>query len=201
MPEEGWPEEYWYDLLVAYHGSWNSKDPVGYKIERLRLSADGSYVGAVPFIDGFLAANKSAAYGRPVDIITQPGGVMYVSDDHAGVIYRVWYTPQQGRWCYSDKVCIDTVLEGEKNIQIRGSVRGVWSFEASFPITINLVSGAVVESYGTLEGDWMTEDYVPFHANISIPAGEEVASITLRKDNPSGLPEFDDEVTVSPDAI
>lgn len=126
---------------------------------------------------------------------------MYVSDDHAGVIYRIWYDPQVGQWCYNDSVCVDTVLEGETSVQIRGKVRGVWSFEASFPITINLVSGAAVESYGTLEGNWMTEDYVPFHANIIIPAGEEVASITLKKDNPSGMVEFDDQVTVSPDAI
>lgn len=26
FPEEGWPEEYWHNLLVAYHGSWNRTD-------------------------------------------------------------------------------------------------------------------------------------------------------------------------------
>ncbi|MHC4196723.1 MAG: PQQ-dependent sugar dehydrogenase [Planctomycetota bacterium] len=31
IPKEGWPEEYWYDLLVAYHGSWNRSVPTGYK--------------------------------------------------------------------------------------------------------------------------------------------------------------------------
>lgn len=202
VPEEGWPEEYWYDLLVAYHGSWNRSEPVGYKIERLKLSAEGEYLGSEPFIDGFLADDSEAAYGRPVDIITQPGGVMYVSDDHAGVIYRVWLTQlESNQWCYNDSVCVDTVMENETNVKIRGRVRGVWSFEASFPITINLANGNTVESYGTLEDDWMTEEFVPFHANITIPAGEEVASITLKKDNPSGMPELDDQVTVSPDAI
>ncbi|MEK7487788.1 MAG: PQQ-dependent sugar dehydrogenase, partial [Patescibacteria group bacterium] len=31
FPEEGWPQEYWYNLLVAYHGSWNKREPTGYK--------------------------------------------------------------------------------------------------------------------------------------------------------------------------
>src|SRR3989344_3051097 len=42
IPEEGWPEEYWYDLLVAYHGSWNRSDPTGYKVVRFKLDAQGN---------------------------------------------------------------------------------------------------------------------------------------------------------------
>lgn len=88
IPEEGWPENMWYDLLVAEHGSWNSSDPVGYKIVRLKLDAQGNYEGTEDFISGWLTA-KNEALGRPVDIMTQPGGVMYISDDRAGVIYKV----------------------------------------------------------------------------------------------------------------
>lgn len=90
IPEEGWPEEYWYNLLVAEHGSWNKKEPVGYKIVRVILDAKGNYKGTEDFLSGFLTKDNKAL-GRPVDIITHPGGVMYISDDHAGVIYRVYY--------------------------------------------------------------------------------------------------------------
>ena len=87
IPEEGWPEEYWYNMFVAYHGSWNRSVPTGYKITRYKLDAQGRYLGEEDFITGWL--KDSSALGRPVDILAQPGGVLYISDDHAGVIYRV----------------------------------------------------------------------------------------------------------------
>ena len=89
VPEEGWPKEYWYDLIVAYHGSWNRNEPTGYKVVRLKLDEDGNFEGVEDFITGWL--RPDGALGRPVDILLEPGGVMYISDDKAGVIYRVSY--------------------------------------------------------------------------------------------------------------
>ncbi len=87
IPEEGWPEDWWHDLIVAYHGSWNRSEPTGYKLVRYKLDAQGNYLGEEDFITGWLT--DQGALGRPVDILIQPGGVMYISDDTAGVIYRV----------------------------------------------------------------------------------------------------------------
>jgi glucose/arabinose dehydrogenase len=89
FPEEGWPEKYWYNLLVAYHGSWNRTVPTGYKIVRYILDSQGNYLGEEDFITGWLQGNE--AIGRPVDILIKPGGIIYISDDKAGVIYRVIY--------------------------------------------------------------------------------------------------------------
>jgi len=91
IPEEGWPEEYWHDLLVAYHGSWNRSAPTGYKIARFKFDGAGNFESQEDFISGWLV--PGGALGRPVDIMTEPGGVMYVSDDKAGVIYRIFYRP------------------------------------------------------------------------------------------------------------
>jgi glucose/arabinose dehydrogenase len=88
VPEEGWPEDYWYNALVSYHGSWNRSEPTGYKIMRYKLDARGNYLGSEDFLSGFLT--KSGALGRPVDILIQPAGTIYVSDDKAGVIYRIY---------------------------------------------------------------------------------------------------------------
>jgi glucose/arabinose dehydrogenase len=89
FPEEGWPEKYWHNLLVAYHGSWNRTVPTGYKIVRYILDFQGNYLGEEDFITGWLQENE--AIGRPVDILIKPGGIIYISDDKAGVIYRVIY--------------------------------------------------------------------------------------------------------------
>lgn len=89
VPEEGWPEAWWYDALVAYHGSWNRSIPTGYKIVRFPLDAKGAPEGKpVDFITGFMDENGTVI-GRPVDILIEPGGVMFVSDDKAGAIYRI----------------------------------------------------------------------------------------------------------------
>lgn len=88
VPEEGWPQEYWHNLFVAYHGSWNRNIPTGYKIVRYQLDAKGNMLGATDFMTGFID-QKNRVIGRPVDILIQPGGVMYVSDDKAGVIYKI----------------------------------------------------------------------------------------------------------------
>lgn len=88
VPEEGWPEEWWYDALVAYHGSWNRSEPTGYKIVRIPLDAQGNPEGEiVDFMTGFTTANQ--VIGRPVGLMIEPGGVLWVSDDEAGALYRL----------------------------------------------------------------------------------------------------------------
>jgi glucose/arabinose dehydrogenase len=93
VPEEGWPEEWWYDALVAYHGSWNRSTPTGYKIVRIPLDAQGNPTGAaVDFITDFTTDNK--VIGRPVDLMIEPGGVLWITDDEAGAVYRVARTAE-----------------------------------------------------------------------------------------------------------
>jgi glucose/arabinose dehydrogenase len=96
VPEEGWPEAWWHDLLVAYHGSWNRSVPTGYKVVRFDLSPEGVPATGTPIdvMTGFLpeGAKSSEPLGRPAGLLVEPGGVMYVSDDHAGAIYRVSLT-------------------------------------------------------------------------------------------------------------
>jgi glucose/arabinose dehydrogenase len=96
VPEEGWPEEYWHDALVAYHGSWNRSTPTGYKVVRIDfLNPQGTLRHdqfTTDFVTGFLpegGRGANDAIGRPAGILAEPGGVAYISDDRAGAIYRV----------------------------------------------------------------------------------------------------------------
>ncbi len=72
------------DLLVAYHGSWNRSEPVGYKIVKLTVFAD-SVGQAEDFISGWLTDGE--VLGRPVDLLFDQQGALYISDDKAGLIY------------------------------------------------------------------------------------------------------------------
>ncbi len=92
IPEEGWPDDMANDVLVAYHGSWNRSVPTGYKVVRFDLDDKRNAMGGpLDFLTGFLEAGQKEdeAVGRPVGLMAEPGGIVYVSDDRAGAIYRV----------------------------------------------------------------------------------------------------------------
>jgi glucose/arabinose dehydrogenase len=94
VPENSnWPAEYKNNLLVAYHGSWNRSVPTGYKIARYKLDAEGNVLdkNGEDFAAGWLQGGD--ALGRPVDLKFGPDGALYVSDDKAGVIYKIEYKP------------------------------------------------------------------------------------------------------------
>lgn len=82
------------DLFVAYHGSWNRSEPTGYKVVRFKNLGD-SYGPAVDFITGWLT--DEGALGRPVDIVINTVGDMFISDDKAQVIYRIYYAGEDSR--------------------------------------------------------------------------------------------------------
>ncbi len=93
IPEEDWPESMWFDLLVAYHGSWNRSVPTGYKIVRIVTNEKGEPTGVEDFVTGWLTADGKKL-GRPADIKVLSGGTAYISDDMNGVLYRLVRTTE-----------------------------------------------------------------------------------------------------------
>ncbi|UXX78464.1 sorbosone dehydrogenase family protein [Reichenbachiella carrageenanivorans] len=85
------PEDYQGDIFIAEHGSWNRSEKIGYRIMRVSM-AEGKATGYEPFVYGWLDEDEQEAFGRPVDVLIMPDGSMLVSDDKAGVIYRIAYT-------------------------------------------------------------------------------------------------------------
>ncbi|WP_027858535.1 PQQ-dependent sugar dehydrogenase [Marinobacterium jannaschii] len=73
-------------LLVAEHGSWNRSRKVGYRVVQLQVNGT-EVVSQTVLIDGWLQGQRH--WGRPVDIIEDLDGTLLISDDHAGVIYRL----------------------------------------------------------------------------------------------------------------
>jgi len=101
----------------------------------------------------------------------------------------------------SDLIVIDSprpnqTIKGETIIS--GRARGPWFFEASFPVKLfDETNKEIATTVAQAQGEWMTEGFVPFKATLLIPASfSGKATLLLKKDNPSGEPQFDDELIV-----
>ncbi|MDP2650452.1 MAG: Gmad2 immunoglobulin-like domain-containing protein [bacterium] len=84
-------------------------------------------------------------------------------------------------------------------LTVRGKARGMWYFEATFPIVLTDWDGKIIAQwYAQADGDWMTEEFVPFEGTLEFEKPEfgERGTLILRKDNPSGLPEHDDALEI-----
>ena len=91
--ENAFPPEYQGNLFVAYHGSWNSTDRRDCRVQMIVVEA-GEPVAAEPFLTGFRDDEEQQcnnAWGRPAGVAVGLDGVLYVSDDQNGQIYRVVY--------------------------------------------------------------------------------------------------------------
>jgi hypothetical protein len=103
---------------------------------------------------------------------------------------------------YKDLVVITQPLPGSSIVSpvvIEGRARGNWYFEASFPIVVVNADGATIgQGIAQAQSDWMTTEYVPFRAEITFtkPVTKNNGMIILQKDNPSGLPQYDDAFRV-----
>jgi glucose/arabinose dehydrogenase len=87
------PAEYRGDIFAAFHGSWNRKRRVGYKIVRVLFDkATGKPRGEVEdFVTGFVTPEGNV-WGRPVGITVAKDGALLFSEDGNKTIWRVSYT-------------------------------------------------------------------------------------------------------------
>lgn len=81
---------------------------------------------------------------------------------------------------------------------VRGAARGTWFFEAVLPMKVEDESGEVLLNTFFMTADnWMTTDFVDFEKTLTVPVDTRTdAVLVIMKDNPSGLPEHDDEVRI-----
>ncbi len=82
-------------------------------------------------------------------------------------------------------------------LEITGQARGNWFFEASFPIELRNDAGNIITTgIAQAQDEWMTENFVPFKATLEFSTTAKHGTLVLKKDNPSGLPEYDDALIV-----
>jgi glucose/arabinose dehydrogenase len=66
----------------------NRSEKIGYRITLVSRDEQGRTRYSV-FAVGWLQGQR--AWGRPSDVLVMPDGALLVSDDSAGVIYRITY--------------------------------------------------------------------------------------------------------------
>jgi hypothetical protein len=132
-------------------------------------------------------------------LVTLGGGCITINLGNSGQVTVVEDTsPKQ----YKDLVRFTSPIPPKgltSPLTVKGEARGTWYFEASFPVRVldanqNVLGTGIAQA----QGDWMTEEYVPFTATITFPnqpSGSK-GSLVFVKDNPSGLPEHEDSFTV-----
>ena len=74
--------------FVGMHGSWNRKDPVGYKVVFVPFQNGQPSGEPVDFVSGFLL-DADNTRGRPVGVTLDPRGALIVADDLSNTIWRV----------------------------------------------------------------------------------------------------------------
>ena len=149
---------------------------------------------AMPYTPVFMTL--SGRTGRPP---ADGFGADYEAAFFATRLVRVF---PQGN-CRSDLIYMDSPLPGARvtsPLRIRGHARGKWFFEGDFPIVLRDSNGKVIaKGYATAKNEWMTEKFVPFEAVIKfkMPASGSKGTLILKKDNPTDLPEHDDELGIT----
>ncbi|MCF7203950.1 PQQ-dependent sugar dehydrogenase [Pseudomonas oligotrophica] len=81
-------EAYADGVFIGEHGSWNRKDPAGYKVVFVPFE-DGRPTGQpLDFVTGFRSADGKTR-GRPVGVTVDPRGALIVADDLANIVWRI----------------------------------------------------------------------------------------------------------------
>ncbi len=87
IPGKMFGTEYEGHILIAEHGSWNRSKAIGYRVMLVKLEGNKATSYEV-FAEGWL--EDQTPWGRPVDLEFMPDGSLLLSDDFAGVVYRIW---------------------------------------------------------------------------------------------------------------
>ncbi|ADE14691.1 hypothetical protein Nhal_1552 [Nitrosococcus halophilus Nc 4] len=104
--------------------------------------------------------------------------------------------------CKSEFIVVEAPVPGAliaSPVKIKGKARGTWFFEGDFPLILTDSKGQVIgKSFATAQGEWMTEKFVPFEGTLQFkpPRSDSRGMLVFKKDNPSGRPEHDDQLTV-----
>ena len=87
------PAKYRGAAFVAFHGSWNRAKRTGPKVVAVSVEAGVPTGEYEEFMTGFVLRND-AVWARPVGVAVAHDGLLFVSEDANGTIWRVSYAAE-----------------------------------------------------------------------------------------------------------
>ena len=105
-------------------------------------------------------------------------------------------------YCVNELIDVDSPVPGASvasKIVVTGKARGVWYFEGDFPLILTDPAGqTIAQGFATAQEPWMTEGWVPFTGHLTFQRLKtpDWGWLVLKKDNPSGRPLLDAEVSI-----
>jgi glucose/arabinose dehydrogenase len=86
LGDSSFPAPYREGAVSALHGSWNRATKTGYKVIFFPFK-DGKPGAEQDLVTGFL--ENGQPWGRPVDVVPDTKGGLFISDDYSGTVYRL----------------------------------------------------------------------------------------------------------------
>lgn len=78
------------DAFIAYHGSWNSSQRVGYQVHRVFFDKEtGKPYGGQPVVICLGGNDQQRVLGRPCDVVEAADGTLLFSDTQTRKVYRI----------------------------------------------------------------------------------------------------------------
>lgn len=130
---------------------------------------------------------------EPIDPPTDGFGAEYATALYVSDIVEIFPTET----CLREEIKLESPLAGatiSSPLAISGVATGAWMFEGSMNAVLTNWDGEIIgEALLSAEGDWMTEELVPFSGTMEFdtPDYGERGSLIIEGSNPSGLPEND----------
>ncbi len=94
----------------------------------------------------------------------------------------------------SNHIIVSNLVAGDTistPVLIEGEARGTYYFEGSFPIELLDDEGELIaQGLALAQSDWLSEDFVPFSADLEFSTQASSGYLVLQNDNPSGLAEY-----------
>jgi glucose/arabinose dehydrogenase len=86
------PKHYQGGAFLAFHGSWNRSQRLGYSVNFIPFS-NGKPSGKIEEVLGgwMLSPDQKEVWGRPVAILQMPDGSLLVAEDGGNLIWRIYY--------------------------------------------------------------------------------------------------------------
>ena len=102
----------------------------------------------------------------------------------------------------SELIRVQSPIEGEiitSPFKVTGEAVGFWYFEADFPVRLyDDKDSLLATSIAMAQGEWMTENFVPFETELvfKVPKGSKSGKLVFERSNPSDMREHDRSLTI-----